>query len=274
MRLLRERMDEAVAELDGASAPGHVDVPGGRDVRLYVLDGFRVEVGGIPFALASSGQRLLAFLALRTRVSRSEAAGTLWSSGTEAHAQGCLRTTLWRLRRLPQPMLDDDGPLLRLRPDVRVDARDLVALGARLHAPNPDLDEDDLDVRAAGGADLLPGWYDDWVVFERERLRQMRLHVLETVARRLTALGRYPAALEAALAAVRDEPLRESAHRAVVEVHLAEGNRTEAARHFATYRAMLADELGMAPTDTFAAMVHGVPSQRVEGATRSAVTPR
>lgn len=238
---------------------------GERSVRLQLMDGFRVEVDGAPISLASSVQRLLAFLALRTRVSRAEAAGTLWAGGTEAHAQGCLRTTLWRLRRLPEPLLEDDGPLLRLRPDVGVDARDLVRLGARLHSPPaapPEHTDDDLDIRAVGGADLLPGWYDDWVVFERERLRQVRLHVLETIARRLTALGRHAAALEAALVAVRDEPLRESAHRAVVAVHLAEGNWTEASRHFATYSALLADELGMAPSDAFVAMLPSIPSPR------------
>ena len=245
------------------TVPSRTTVPGevgtsGRDVRVYLLDGFRVEVAGVPIGLASSVQRLLAFLALRTQAARSEAAGTLWSTGTESHAQGCLRTTLWRLRKLPEQLLVEEGPLLRLRPDVRVDARELMALGERLHSIRHEPRDEDLDVHPAAGADLLPGWYDDWVVFERESVRQVRLHVLERVARRLTALGRYAAAMEAALTAVRDEPLRESAHRAVVEVHLAEGNGTEAARHFATYRSMLADELGMAPSEGFIALMPAV----------------
>jgi len=60
-------------------------------------------------------------------------------------------------------------------------------------------------------ADLLPDWYDDWVLLEAEDWRQLRLHALEALAGRLIALGRWGEAANAAGAAVRAEPLRESA---------------------------------------------------------------
>ena len=67
-----------------------------------------------------------------------------------------------------------------------------------------------LDVEWRGDAlDLLPGWYDDWVVFERERLRQRLLHALEMLSLRLVRQGRFGEAVEAALL-VHAEPLRES----------------------------------------------------------------
>jgi DNA-binding SARP family transcriptional activator len=66
---------------------------------------------------------------------------------------------------------------------------------------------------------LFPGWYDDWVLLERERLRRLRLHALEVLADKLVREGRYGEAVQATYAAVRTEPLRESAHRAVVRVH-------------------------------------------------------
>jgi DNA-binding SARP family transcriptional activator len=96
--------------------------------------------------------------------------------------------------------------------------------------------------------DLLPGWYDDWVLFERERLRQLRLHALETLALALAAEGRFAAAVEAGLAAIRTEPLRESAHRVVVRVHLAEGNLTEALRQYELCRRLFRAELGLEPS--------------------------
>ena len=37
--------------------------------------------------------------------------------------------------------------------------------------------------------ELLPGWYDDWVIFERERIRQQLLHALEILSRRLVSRG-------------------------------------------------------------------------------------
>ncbi|HEY6203669.1 MAG TPA: bacterial transcriptional activator domain-containing protein [Candidatus Limnocylindria bacterium] len=90
---------------------------------------------------------------------------------------------------------------------------------------------DDDDVRhALTGGELLADWCDEWVLLERERLRQLRLHALEVLTQRLVTVGRYADAMEVALAALRSEPLRESAHRAVISVHLAEGNRSEALR--------------------------------------------
>jgi DNA-binding SARP family transcriptional activator len=96
--------------------------------------------------------------------------------------------------------------------------------------------------------DLLVGWYDDWVLLERERLRQLRLHALEVLSGQLLAAGNGPAAVEAALAAVAVEPLRESAHRAVIRAHLAEGNRAEALRQRDQLRHLLRLELGVKPS--------------------------
>jgi DNA-binding SARP family transcriptional activator len=101
---------------------------------------------------------------------------------------------------------------------------------------------------AALSADLLPHWYDDWVLMEGEQWRQLRLHALEALAGRLTAAGRWGEAIDAASAAVRAEPLRESAHTALIQLHLAEGNQSEAVREFTRYRALLRTELGLEPT--------------------------
>lgn len=59
----------------------------------------------------------------------------------------------------------------------------------------------------------MPDWCDDWLVVERERLRELRIRALERVCEQLTAIGSFGQAIEAGMAAVRAEPLRESAHR-------------------------------------------------------------
>ena len=86
------------------------------------------------------------------------------------------------------------------------------------------------------------------MLLERERVRQLRMHALEALAEKLAAAGRYGEAVQAAYAAVVAEPLRESAHRAVVRVHLVEGNVAEAVRAYDSFRTMLAEELGVAPS--------------------------
>jgi DNA-binding SARP family transcriptional activator len=98
------------------------------------------------------------------------------------------------------------------------------------------------------GHDLLTGWCDEWAVAERERFRQVRLHVLDEVGERLFCAGRHQEALEVALAVVAAEPLRESAHRLLLRVHLREGNVAEAFRQYRTYADHLERELGATPS--------------------------
>jgi tetratricopeptide (TPR) repeat protein len=70
---------------------------------------------------------------------------------------------------------------------------------------------------------------------------------LEALAELLVGAGQLARALEAALSAVRAEPLRESAHRALIRVHLAEGNRGEAQRQYDLCRRLLRERLDTAP---------------------------
>jgi len=96
--------------------------------------------------------------------------------------------------------------------------------------------------------DLLPDWYEEWAVLERERFRQVRLHVLERMCERLTDAGLHALAVLAGLAAVEAEPLRESAHRVVMRAYAAEGNAGEAIRQYRSCRDLLARELGVEPS--------------------------
>ena len=115
--------------------------------------------------------------------------------------------------------------------------------------------------------DLLPGWDEDWLLLERERIRQLHLHALEALAHRLRARGRYAEAVDAALAAVTAEPLRESAQSALISVHLAEGNVTEAYRQYDSYTALLWAELRITPSAALAAKVRTPrnPHEQTEG---------
>ena len=223
--------------------------------QLRLLGQFRLELGTGTVELCRNGQRLLAFLGLRGRVSRTVLAGTLWPEVTEEHARGSLRTTLWKLPRGEPPLIGCCGDALLVTPALRVDvhvlartALDLVEDRGPSFRARPPLEP-------LTGEDLLPGWDEDWVAVERERLRQLRLHALDTLAEALIRQGRTALAMEAAWAGVRAEPLRESAHRAIVSAHLAEGNLSEAVRHYDAFRRLLNEELGVAPSPRFARML-------------------
>ena len=83
---------------------------------------------------------------------------------------------------------------------------------------------------------------------ERDRFRQMRLHALETLSRRLACERRYGEAVGAAMVAVAGDPLRETAHRALIGAFLAEGNRGEALHQYRACHRLFRDGLGMPPS--------------------------
>ncbi|MGY1684989.1 BTAD domain-containing putative transcriptional regulator [Geodermatophilus sp. SYSU D00867] len=149
------------------------------------------------------------------------------------------------------------GSVLSLAGGVRVDVQELGDWARRVRDPACRLA--DIDVPDAGlRGELLPGWYEDWVLLERERLRQLRMHALEEVAARLAAAGRYGEALQAAYAAVRAEPLRESAYRVLIRVHLAEGNAAEALRAYEQFRVVLTRDMGLEPSEQMTRLVTGL----------------
>lgn len=206
-------------------------------------------MGGRELALTTPAQRLLAYLALRDRpVLRDHAAEELWLDASQEHALGSLRSALWRLRQPRCPLLNVSGCRLELAPTLVVDVHE--ALSWARGVLTPSRADDGCDVRGlAHLGDILPDWYDDWVTLERERFRLLRVQALEELCNRLTRSGRHLEALEAALAAVRAEPLRESAQRALMRLHLAQGNAAEAVDQYRRFSSRLDRELGLVPSD-------------------------
>ena len=237
-------------------------------IRLGLMQGFDLDWRGTSLAVPVSAQRVVAFLALRDRPAvRSLVAGTLWLEATEDRALGNLRSALWRLRQSGCEVVDTVGEQLSLSRRVIVDVRVLAAQARRIYTSDETLEPADLDRLVVAG-ELLPDWYDDWVVIDRERVRQLRLHALERACERLTASGRFGEAIEAGLAAVAEEPLHESAHRVLIQAHLAEGNRVEAFRQFEAYaRAMWAD-LHLGPSADIRALVEGLRSTAARAGAR------
>lgn len=232
--------------------------------RLRLLGQFRLELDTGTVELGRNGRRLLAYLGLRGWASRTVLAGTLWPEVTEGHARGSLRTTLWKLPPGEPPLIGCRGDALHVAPALRVDVHAFLRTALRVVQGDDPRVGPSLELLT--GEDLLPGWDEDWVLLERERLRQLRLHALDTLAEALIRQGRPALAMEAAWASVRAEPLRESAHRAVVSAHLAEGNVAEAVRHYEAFCRLLDEELGVEPSPRFARMLPERPRDRARKA--------
>lgn len=232
-------------------------------IDLSLLEGFELRLDGEPVDLPLSAQRLIAFLALHDRpLQRGFVAGNLWMDSSEERAAANLRSALWRLHRHGRQLVQTRGGRLALSPDIRVDVHDLTDRARKV------LDTAGAEPQHTGdpgsyfelslSGDLLPDWYEDWILVERERYRQLRMHALESLCEQLAAAGKHAHAIEAGLAAVATEPLRESAHRALIRCHLAEGNRAEAVRQYRRFERLLQEELGTRPSSQMLDLVAGM----------------
>lgn len=218
----------------------------GPALRLGLLSGFRLTANGRLISLPTSCQKLLALLAISDRpVRRLNMAAALWPDSTPLRASGNLRSAIWRVQRQGIRAIDAHHDTLELAVAVEVDVRVVASQAAWLGdrwEDCRDLDFDDLT------GELLPDWDDDWVLVERERIRQLRIHALERLCECLTKAGHLRRAAEVGLAAVRVEPFRESSQRALIKVHLAEGNVAEALNRYSMFKHLLRDELRLEPS--------------------------
>ncbi len=225
--------------------------------QVSLLGGFRLVVDGQDVEVPATTQRIVSVLALRGRSRRGRLAGVLWPGAPEARALASLRTAIWRANQLAHGLIGTAQDTVVLGPDVDVDVTRLVHGAHAVMAARGPLPEGDDPARYAAG-DLLPGWDDEWLAGDRERLRQLTLHVLEARAVQLARSGRFGLALEAALGALRSDPLRESAHRTVIRIHLAEGNQAEALHAYLECAGVLRRQLGVAPSAETSRLVAAV----------------
>ena len=229
--------------------------------RLTLLGGFSLHFGDDVVQLVPSAQRLVALLALHEAALRRDyVAGLLWGDSTEARANGSLRSALWKLHLARPGVVWNPGGSLGLSPRIDVDVRRATMLARSIVTGCFDEEAIIALLEPRFCYELLPGWCDEWVLVERERHRQLSLHALEALCDHLTATGRYGAAVLAGLAAVDREPLRESAHRALVRVHLAEGNAWEALRRYRHYEKIAARDLGVEPSPMMQSMLSQIPT--------------
>ena len=221
-----------------------------RPLRLKLLGGFVLIRDSEQIELPMSAQRLIALLALRERsLARAYVADVLWPDYSTERSFANLRTALWRANQCRPPVVATTRERLCLREMVQVDVRMLMEIG---RAANDCLRKAITDYDGMPwldlSLDLLPGWYDEWLIDDREGVHLLRLHVLERLTDELSLTGRHTEAIQTALATVRLDPMRETAHAALIRAHLAYGNRLEAVRQFHRCRVILDRELGIEPS--------------------------
>jgi DNA-binding SARP family transcriptional activator len=173
----------------------------------------------------------------------------LWPSVLDARARANLRRGIWQT---PTGWVRSSSWEIRLDADVDLGEARRVADLALESGP---LDAGQIDLLTR---DLLPGWYDEWLLDEQDAFHLVRLQGLEGICRTATRRRQFCLATRAGLAAVSAEPLRQSAVMALILAHLEEGNSFEALRRYEHYKGLLHDELGVEPSREMTALVSAV----------------
>nr|WP_221382029.1 BTAD domain-containing putative transcriptional regulator [Actinoplanes polyasparticus] len=222
-------------------------------LRLDLLDGFCLRVGHTAVEVNELAQRLIALLALRRRpVRRAVIAGTLWPQKAEARASANLRSILWRLNGAGSPpVITCSGSTLALNDHVHVDVIVLEQSGWEFLDGSPPpatgLGPESLS------RELLPGWYEDWVIVERERLGQLQIRFLEALVDHLRRGGNFTRAIDYAMRLVATDPLRERSQIALIRALAEEGSWGRARWQADQYRRLLHKTFGPGAAASFAA---------------------
>lgn len=230
--------------------------------RLRLLGTWRLDVDGVEVRLGGREQRLASVLALLGRRARLQVAGTLWPESTDTRALASLRRALLLTQQRSPGLLCADRSSIGLDPSVQVDVDELrAAIDAAGRDPDPG--EARTLLASLSSGELLPGWYDDWLIPEREQLAQSRVRALVRISRRALEEQDLLLAVDAAQVASATEPLLEAAREVAISAHLGRGDTGSALREFASYRDLLRDELDVAPSTSIVALVeHLVPGDR------------
>lgn len=214
---------------------------------LHLLGGWRMTHDGGAVELHRREQRLIALLALRGERPRSEVSGTLWPDTSDTKAAASLRTAIRHTQlRAPGTLRLHHG-VVGLAATMTVDVHGL--LGAR-DAP---IGQPVLGLLERG--ELLPGWYEDWVVHERAQLELIRLRLLERMAGHALQIGDAPLTLRAARLAAAIEPLHEPVQSLIIRAHLLDDDYVGAVRQYRSFEQLLDDELHIPPSPRLHALV-------------------
>jgi DNA-binding SARP family transcriptional activator len=218
------------------------------NLAMRLFGGFELRCDGQIVKVPQSAHRVLSFLALKDRpLPRGYVADSLWPDTREDKAYANLRTALWRLHCLCLDLIEVSPGEIALNSAVSVDVR-TVHDAACEYRRNGVLPQPEALVEIHG--ELLPGCFETWLTFERERLREEAVELLEAASRACLVRGQTHLAMMLCLGAVECDALRESTNLLLVRICDRTGERIRAIRHARLYAERLKEELGVSPPPT------------------------
>ncbi|HET6274436.1 MAG TPA: AAA family ATPase [Candidatus Cybelea sp.] len=220
------------------------------DFRIRLFGHVAVELDGAPFRLATPRKTLpiLAYLLMNrdVPVARDFLAYVMWPDEEEESARSKLRMNLYELGRILPPSLAGSALLVTtdsvgVRPDLRLwlDVEEFDRLVA-----DPQRIEEAV---ALYRGDLLASLYDEWILPERERRRNLYLTALARFVSEARRRRDFHAGLERAQRILSLDPWREDIVRQVMALRSESGDRAGALAEYERFAQLLQRELGVDP---------------------------
>lgn len=232
---------------------------------------------------ASKEQELLCYLLVRRDRShpRETLASLLWGDSSTEKSKKYLRQALWHLqsaleaREIKSPhvlMVEHDWVQLNSQSELWLDvARFEAAFTATQGTPGKQLDEAGVrmlkDAVELYKGDLLDGWYQDWCLFERERLQNMYLSMLDKLMSYSEEHREYEAGLSYGSTILRYDRASERTYRQLMQMQYMAGDRTGALRQYERCVSALDEELGVKPERRTKALYEQIRADGLDKAT-------
>jgi DNA-binding SARP family transcriptional activator len=254
-------------------------------LRIHLFGKFNVQRDSrvLKGLTAHKVQELISYLLVRRDQShpRESLASVLWAETSSEKSKKYLRQALWHLQAAleekgstsPQLLVvEHDWVYLNLHSDLWLDVEILERAYASTHdTPGARLDKSSAELLKNAvevyKGDLLDGWYEDWCLFERERLQNMYLLILEKLMVFSKTHGDFEAGQSYGSTILRFDPARESTHRQLMQVYYMAGNRTAALRQYERCVRALAEELEVEPQKSTIALCEQIRADRLDTTT-------
>jgi DNA-binding SARP family transcriptional activator len=239
--------------------------------------------------LDGKDQELLSFLLVRGHQhhSREALAAMLWGDTSTERSKKYLRQSLWHL----QTVLESGG---REAANHLLIEHDWLRLNPT-NRPWCDVEEFEKSLTAAEGIsgrqlteaqagqlkeaatlyqdDLLVGWYQEWVLFERERLQNRYLLLPDKLIVYSETHQEYEQGQNYATRILRYDPARERTHRELMRLYSLSGDRTAALRQYERCVIALQRELAVKPERRTIELYEQIKSDRYRPSNPTSASP-
>ena len=201
---------------------------------------------------------LLSYLLLNAEkpITRKQLAFTFWAETSEEQSRTNLRNLFHHLRKaFPEISLylTTEGQTLRWKTDIafELDVTQFRSALAKAKATREDTVRIEYLREAINlyRGELLPGYYEDWLLTQREELHQAFLNALEQLAALLEDAHQYEEAIEVVDRSIRSEPLNESTYILAMRLHALNNDRAGALQTYHAYVTVMRRELDMEPSE-------------------------